>query len=604
MASVGFTIFGRPVKHEYLSNGLFNELGLNNESYLDESIDLKPGQSLAIIRRFRDKNNIEVVVVFSYVYAESYNGRAGGFLGSGIAFIGKPSKKLIVDKFKEIIKQSFSLINRESAKFIEPNINENKLKLPNPIEEGLLDDNRPKKYAIKNDISIGVKIEGNYFENLLACIQGFVYNESFFGVKVAYITNSTELFKSKVNPKYIYALHHLLDFSTVFRNNTAKIEEQKINFEKSIKSKEEHLSNYEKQLKHDRQTLLSKERDLEEKKQAIEVEVKENENIIITLKNNIEELKEKEREQKSRVSSMKSEVENAKKQLNEIQRKKNQSFKSIIEGNSYEKEVQDFKNLIIENYEIKKEENRRFDWFKLGLLVSVFILFFTTLFFGYYFIYPSKTNKSIVKENIEKPQKEIRLALEFKTPEEIHVNEFLALNNTSVEMHKAQLDKSIDLLNDDKYKSSFINYGIISNRNWNFREVLENNNPGDIDTGLDRLRRIKKMPNIKDTTLFYNKYLIKEIDENHTNIDTTTLVDYDSSASAILKAYLQNENNIYKGFGIEYKNPEDGRNFQDTDPVLLMHFRWMMFHFNDKFDIEKINNKNKKELKAPILKTE
>src|SRR5690554_4900679 len=105
MERVGFGIFGRPVKHEYVSNGLFQSLQLESETYLNlpnvGELD-KNDRVIKISRQRYKPNDIEVIKIYIFDYAESIKERKGGFVGSAYVFTGLPTKDLLYNTVKEI----------------------------------------------------------------------------------------------------------------------------------------------------------------------------------------------------------------------------------------------------------------------------------------------------------------------------------------------------------------------------------------------------------------------------------------------------------------------------------------------------------------------
>src|SRR5690554_347691 len=119
MERVGFGIFGRPVKHEYVSNGLFRSLQLESETYLNLPNSAKLGKNDRIIKVSRQiikPDNIEIIKIYIFDYAESIKERKGGFVGSAYVFTGLPTKDLLYNTVKEIHSKALSLLD-ENRKF-------------------------------------------------------------------------------------------------------------------------------------------------------------------------------------------------------------------------------------------------------------------------------------------------------------------------------------------------------------------------------------------------------------------------------------------------------------------------------------------------------
>jgi hypothetical protein len=601
MASIGFTVFGRPIKHEYISNGLFDQLGINSESYLDENISLEKDQSIAIIKRFKDANGVEVLVVFLNTYAISYNDRAGGFVGAGVAFVGKPSVKLIYDRLTEIYRQSLKLVHPETGKFIEPIINKESIKLPNYDESGLLIDIKAKTYNLQSNINIGVKIKGNFHENLMSTIQGFVNNESFFRVKTAYVTKHENLLRKLINPKYIYSVHHLLDYSRVFKNHHDKIEKSNIElnnkvtkFKKKVEIESEKLEEREKKIDIE-QTALEKKR---EEIKSEEESISKSKDISKGLNEKIEELKEAENDLNKKLESKRDD-------LKLLEKNKLNTFLYWINLNKFDDERKKYEDSIIkeENQKRKPDENKSSSWFNIFLVGATLIFMISTAVLSYSY-YENNSNNSANQSIIANCDnaKEKRKSIELPIPIIYTANNFLKLDSIEQKEHKDKLDLAISLLINDEYKSGFDNYNLLSDRKWNFREVLDKNVEGNIDEGLERLVKIKKLSSIKDTTLFYSpRFLISKIEPDGNQIISKEFK-YVKNINDFLKSYLKDEENIYEALDFEYKKRNEGSDsYQEIDPVLLMHFRWMAFNFEDqKKDIQKL--KDGESIKLPIFK--
>jgi hypothetical protein len=606
MSTVGYTIFGRPVQHEYVSNGLFNEIGLNSETYLSDHIELKKGQTLAILKRYKDNNGIEITTIFLNTFAESFNERPGGFVGAGLAFIGKPSTKLIYNRLKQLHQQCLMLVDSNNYKFKISKLNSDQIKLPDLSEEGLFVSKIPKNYTAKESI-IGISFSGSFYENLMSAIQGFCFNESYFGVKTAYVTNSEDLLKSIKPIKSTYQIHNLLDYSYVFKKyskliadrkkkveeeikvDKQKFNEQKVGKENKLKEREQKIEDYEEKL-NDREQSIRK----------LEVNKKNLENEAISLSNKVNDLEKEINNLNKSIYSLKAKKTSLEKTINDYKKK---TFHEALNYEAFKNEKMAYEENIKWKYKEEQERNRKTDWYKvLFALLSVLFLISTIVLSYYRFIErPEKTNTATENpDNIESENTPTNLIISF--PSALKANEFLDKDNEEREEHIKEIDAAITLLNDDTYKAFVSNSDVLSNRAWNFREVLKENVADDRNKGLDRLEKIMSLPFIKNTTLFKEpRFLFSQIDTNDNRLSELEIVVNADNKKDILKYYTEINNNIYNSLGIKYNAPEDNQTFQDTDPVLLMHFRWMIYNFNDsKKDINDL--KIGDNVKVPVIK--
>src|SRR5690554_255126 len=138
MERVGFGIFGRPVKHEYVSNGLFRSLQLESETYLNLPNSAKLGKNDRIIKVSRQiikPDNIEIIKIYIFDYAVSFQERMGGYVGSAHVFTGRPTKYLLYNAIKETHLKAINLLD-ENRNFqsLKIEIDINQLISPNSSE--------------------------------------------------------------------------------------------------------------------------------------------------------------------------------------------------------------------------------------------------------------------------------------------------------------------------------------------------------------------------------------------------------------------------------------------------------------------------------------
>lgn len=617
MSVVGYTIYGRPVQHEYVSNGLFNELNLNSESYLSNRIALQKGHNLIILKRYKDRNGFEVITVFLNTYAVSYNDRAGGFVGAGIAFIGEPSVKLIYNRLKQLHQQSLSLIDRETFKFKDAKIEASELSLPSLSEDGLFINRTPRKYRAIDNTTIGVKIIDNFYESLMGAIQGFVFNASYYAVKTAYVSNQDDLLLSLVPQNSISHLHNLLDYTNALKkfkayivNERKKLKEESDKVKKQIEdSKQKDLN----ELNKERYKTQETKNRLDERERSVQALEHNKE----SLERNIKQYAIEEQRLSDRIAKLKDEkkvVEIDKSKIEfELRTIKQKSFNSIIHKPEFQENLDLLKGEVILKHEAENEKNG-LDWFKVILLFTTLLFFISTACLGYLLynmngaLVRIENEKYTLETNLKKTENEV-VSLESKEylsqiPEEISANDFFKLQTDEKKSHKEKLKEAINIIGGNKSASDVLRKTLLEKlavRTWNFREILYENDPNKIMGGLNVLDTLKNHSNASKMDLLYSPlFLINDLKDKELTHKEMTITSK-SGDEELLKQYLNMKNNIYKKLDIKYNEPYKKETFQSSDPILLMHFRWMVHNYKDqKKDIYTLNKGEK--VLVPILK--
>lgn len=593
MNNLGFCVFGRPTQHEFISNGLFQELRLGEKTYLSlpGNANFQKGSKIATVSR-DVFNETEIIRVLVFEYAESINARSGGFVGSGIAFSGIPTKKLILAGLRGIHSQALSLLDSQQ-KFKQVTLDTNSIKLINPNTEGLITGNIIKgKLQINTDLYYGLKLEGPLFYYLFSAIQGFMMNPTFRNIDTLYVSEDESLLRSFINEKRLINLSHILDFSTLFKKSNELLNEKKIELNKA----KNELNNIEE----DKKRVIYDIGQLKKTTESIKNEISE---LTIIKEKKSEEIKATEQSIFAKQNELKKQQNSIDEKANELNKIKNikfNLFRELINSGHFREEKNKYENEFEIKLEIKetkiknlKEElnriknrpmlNRR----KIILLSVMFLMMFSSGFFTHYkFFNKSRKNHEIVTaSSVQNPIETEKI--KFDAPEEYSISKFLNLNHDDIEKHKSELDVFIGNIKDVK-SEDFNNYDFSNffERKWNFAEIIDYN--VEIEKGLARLERIKGIyeANSKPLNSLAN-FIIP--------FETTTEKKIYSSdrRNEIIKEYLNDPKNIYTKMGIE--NLDKIRDFEKEKPLLFMHFRWVIKekseYEGDNSDIKKTNKK-------------
>jgi hypothetical protein len=576
MAETGFIVFGRPVTHDYVSNGLFKELNIESETYLEFPNEFGLNKSIASITRQQLNDGTQVIKVYLFEYAESLNNRLGGFLGSGIAFRGIPSQKLLYTAFKNIHAQTRTLID-ENRKFKKSTIDDNDIKLIDPNTEGLLISSYNSKAEISNE-KYGLKIDGPILLHIMSAVQGFMFNPSFKKIKTLYVSESKELLQQYVEPKKILSFGHLLNYESLHKTQHQK----KASLDKELKTLSEELKVV---------------------KENIESENNELKKISFQLKQKNEEMNkmnESFKRMKHQFDSNTQTIKNQEKILEEIKNQKYRNFHSLLNDNRYQQERDKYeKKYLEENNKLEKVihnkneeiENTKSKSAKRLLITGmVSVLLFVALFFIGSF-YGAKQAQPVIVEKVE--SKPAKILETIQAPPTYTPTEFLKFPESKQDEHKKELDVFINKVANVKKGDASYDLSNFQDRKWHFAEIIDYNKES-IDQGMERLKRIKAVLDRHDMSsdFFAEEHLLQDFSESKflpKEIDFKTI-----KRNEILKKYLEEDGNAYESLKL---NISDFNDFEIDMPLLYMHFRWMVYNLSS------YENDEGKTAQADISKT-
>lgn len=316
MERVGFGLFGSPIGLDYVSNGLFKALKIEDETYLNlpNGVELSKGERIAkISRQTHSSSKIEVIKIYIYEHAISFDKRGGGFIGSAYVFIGKPTPTLLYHAVKHLHPKVFTLLD-ENQKFKSADFNLTEKDLINPNTAGLLD-NKPRKIATPTDNSdYLVLTDGSLFNHLMSVVQGFMCNPNFRNLKCIYVSNNKNLLKRIVNnnERSILGLGHLLNFQNHFDSLNKKIQEknqERLQLEKDIQERERKATvELENKTAALQQEINDKEKTLKQKNdQKIQLDKE-----IINMQEHFKRLEQENQNKEKQVSNLQNEISSLK----------------------------------------------------------------------------------------------------------------------------------------------------------------------------------------------------------------------------------------------------------------------------------------------------
>lgn len=596
MDNLGFCVFGRPSGHEYVANGLADKLNVGQSTYIRfENHKFSTGDSFAeISREYVDDK--EIIKVLVYQFAESYDKRAGGFVGSGIVFHGKPAKKLLFSALKANHRIAMELIDSATNRFKSQGFDKDKLNknLIDPSTEGLLKSVNPKKSQSKSiNGEYGLIIEGSLFNNILSAVQGFMMNPTFGAIKKLHVSSNSSLLADRVGQGKVLSFAHLLDFTKYFNSyndHLKRIETKYRSIESQYKEKLEEqkiIENNIENRKNEKQQLNRKIDDYRKSLTDIENKLKQNDQKSEQLSKEINEKRNELNSIKGKINSLAGEgfkkaisKEPFKSEFGKVKARYEDKIKGL------EEEVERLK----EGSQSSKKDLLIISGIGIGLvLIGLFIgSFFLSNLFG-------DDSPETIAGNEEPPQtiveQPVKKTLEqLKAPSIYSAKAFMLLDDDTVAVHKAQLDQFIQQVEAaDTSKYDLSNF---FNRKWNFAEVIDYNKES-LDKGLSRLMRIKKIYNKhnRSVKLFEKDYLIPDFEQySIQKIEFRT-----ASRNDILEKYLEKQGNIYEGLNGAIEN---GVNYEEEMPLLYMHFRWVVFNLTGYVGSDGNTSKN-----GDILKT-
>lgn len=611
MNALGFGVFGRPIGHQYVSNGLFKQLGIEGDTYLvlPNNTELKKGESLAIISRQKIETNkkpIEVIKVYLFSYAESFNSRPGGFVGSAYVFYKEPTPTLLYKAVKHIHSKALSALDSQ-GKFKAITLGLTERDLLNPESNNLLTDRVlffPKKPLKRQFIS--VLTDGPLIDHLMSVVQGFIYNPNFKQFESIYVSQSKDLLMrcSSNNQSKFYRIPHLLDYSGLFNEKNNKLNyvkneiQKKIsNFKELEKAETTKLNNCENELKE----LEKKKNQFNQDIKTLESEINSKTKTKESLTSEIDNLKIKEKQEREK----KTKIENA--NLNQIKSILNTreayKYKQSLIINSVEYRELKEKNKVLqeENDKYKKRGTPLSQ--KIMILTGVLLLFLTVGFILGHYKVPQKGWNSLfskVQTNNIETQSDTDFNVStasIKMPKQIILKEFLQLEKSKQDHHKSLIDEVLAKLEVEKPESSKFDLTDFFDREWNFAEIIDYD-VSDIGAGLTRYYKILNLyKTYNKPTDFFEKYLIP-LEGNQKNIE-----EYDfktNERNEIFKQYIELPNNVYENLGLK-ELLSDIENIEKDYPLVYMHFRWVIFEISHRKEDYDLSYTNKTQHFIPII---
>lgn len=613
---VGFGVFGRPITLEFVSNGLFQKLGVESETYLKlpNNEVLKPGETIAKISRQAVTiagKSVEVIKVYVFSYALSNNKRPGGFVGSAYVFMGHPTKSLLYNAVKHLHQKALNLID-ENKMFSSSDLGIQESALISPNTDGLTQ-GEPLVFQGNTNQSNFILLDGPLIESLMIAVQGFIYNPNFTKLNHIYVSSNKDLINRCVqgDQKRVLGLGHLLNFNKFYEfHNTqlqkkrneyndlkSEIEAVKVKSQREIEEEHKKWNDDKKELEKKNQDLEQKIANKEKKLSRLKTFVKEKEEKKVSLNKEIEILTQNKK---------KLEIANSKQILSIINDK---SFarerKNFIENTTEFKELREELDEVNEkNNNLNKINESRFPLKKQIAAILFGLFFLSGILLGVFAVSKNKTeNIEIITDLSTTVQESPAEKLTAVMPNEYSVKKFFELPLDSINYHKKKIDDYISELESKEPDKNKVDLNDFLNRKWNFAEVIDYNKD-DIESGMQRHKKIvdlyKKYG--EDSSFFGKEFMIDSFD----NKVDFVLEDFKTNKrNEILKLYLQKDNNIYKELSLQTLSDFEKLNLEehDTYKLLYMHFRWIIFSESNYEGKEKdLYRTSHSQHKIPILK--
>src|SRR5690554_5126887 len=369
MEKIGFGFFGRPIDHKHISNGLFKSLQLEGETYLylPNNVNLAKGERVVkISRQAYGSNMLEIIKVYIFDYAKSFNSRSGGFIGSAYVFMGNPTQTLLYNAIKHIHPKVFNLLN-ENGKFKDKDFNISADELINPATNGLIIGNPQKSNApLKNDIYT-ILTDGPVLNHLMSVVQGFMYNPDFKSLESIYVSDNKDLLRRITrDDKKILGIGHLLNFNSHFQRLNKSLTQKREVFNQLKKSIEEekrsrsekiegHLSEKQEELKNTEYAITKKKKGLEDLKNNYNQQEKELKKVKENYETEYNQTSKKIKRLKEEVekeSAVKNKLEN---EIKILQNNKYNSFERLLEDKRFKPDKEKY---LHNNSEIGKLNKR------------------------------------------------------------------------------------------------------------------------------------------------------------------------------------------------------------------------------------------------------
>lgn len=615
MEQVGFGIFGIPLDHRYVSNGLFKSLGIERETYLNlpNGVLLNKGERIVKISR-QAINSEEVIKVYIFDYALPANKNTNGFIGTAYVFKGNPTEKLLYTSVKNLHNKTSQFLD-QNGKFIDHNFENKDNELINPNSTNLLKGNARKIKPPTNKTIYGVYTEGGpVLNHLMSVVQGFMYNPNFSGLESLYVSDNTDLLLRILgnNQGNLLNIGHILNFENHFNYLNSQLEVKKNEFEELKKSIQDEKSNKDAEIREHIKELIDRESDLDSKIREKNKTCAKLDKDILERRdelNNLDRHKNAAEENKNKINN---EIQSLRETKKKLENENQTAFNKLINNKDFERERNNFiensslvKELMNEksNLEEKIGKSEKVTFKEKVLIIGIpLILLIGSYLIGNYFpVFNKKSQPETTINETENPEKSKELA-EFKQlPKEYTTKKFINLPEEKQKSHKDSIDDYLDALERDKPGLEPYNF---FNRKWNFAELIDVDkfNSDDVLGGLDRITKIKEIykKHGKDDSVFSKRFGITEIDKAFEENDFPFESD---KRNEILNKYISEDRNIYTELGFsEYRFETGFDNLGNLegkgDEILIyMHFRWMVYKLSgDKTDLKTTTKKEHKVL--------